>query len=212
MRGRRLIVLFFDLSSMQPEEAAARGQGGPRLRRPEAVAGGSDRGRLVLDRRCSVDQDFTADRELLLAGDRRLRRRRRPGIRRRHHRRRRGHARQRRRVHADDTEFNIFNTDRRLDALQTLADELAGIEQKKSVIYFSSGMSQQGTDNQVQLRRTVDRANRANVSIYAADMRGLQAMVPGGDATHGQHARRRRRSPARRRATSATAWPRRRTR
>ena len=46
-------------------------------------------------------------------------------------------------------------------------------------------MSQQGTDNQVQLRRTVDRANRANVSIYAADMRGLQAMVPGGDATQG---------------------------
>src|SRR5439155_12877335 len=86
---------------------------------------------------------------------------------------------------ADDTEFNIFNTDRRLDALQTLADQLSGIEQKKSVIYFSSGMSQQGQDNQVQLRRTVDRANRANVSIYAADMRGLQALVPGGDATEG---------------------------
>src|SRR6185369_15779341 len=34
-------------------------------------------------------------------------------------------------------------------------------------------------------RRTVDRANRANVSIYAADMRGLQAMVPGGDASQG---------------------------
>ncbi|HMF93994.1 MAG TPA: VWA domain-containing protein, partial [Vicinamibacterales bacterium] len=84
---------------------------------------------------------------------------------------------------ADETEFNIFNTDRRLDALQTLADQLAGIEQKKSVIYFSSGMSQQGTDNQVQLRRTVDRAKRANVSLYAADMRGLQALVPGGDAT-----------------------------
>src|SRR5260221_11989981 len=46
-------------------------------------------------------------------------------------------------------------------------------------------MSQQGQDNQVQLRRTVDRANRANVSIYAADMRGLQALVPGGDATQG---------------------------
>ena len=53
------------------------------------------------------------------------------------------------------------------------------------MIYFSSGMSQQGTDNQVELRRTVDRANRANVSIYAADMRGLQAQVPGGDATQG---------------------------
>ena len=46
-------------------------------------------------------------------------------------------------------------------------------------------MSQSGQDNQVELRRTVDRANRANVSIYAADMRGLQALVPGGDATQG---------------------------
>jgi hypothetical protein len=35
----------------------------------------------------------------------------------------------------------------------------------------------------VQLRRTIDRAVRANVSIYAADMRGLQALPPGGDAT-----------------------------
>src|ERR1700682_1085066 len=66
-----------------------------------------------------------------------------------------------------------------------MSDGLSGIEQKKSVIYFSSGMSQQGQDNQVALRRTVDRANRANVSIYAADMRGLQAQVPGGDATQG---------------------------
>jgi hypothetical protein len=46
-------------------------------------------------------------------------------------------------------------------------------------------MSQSGSDNQVELRRTEDRANRANVSIYAADMRGLQAQVPGGDATQG---------------------------
>ena len=62
---------------------------------------------------------------------------------------------------------------------------LSGIEQKKSVIYFSSGMSQSGQDNQVTLRQTVDRAKRSNVAIYAADMRGLQAIVPGGDATQG---------------------------
>src|SRR5439155_11199562 len=71
------------------------------------------------------------------------------------------------------------------DALQTLAGQLSGIDQKKSVIYFSSGMSQQGQENRVQLRRTVDRANRANVSIYAADMRGLQSLVPGGETTQG---------------------------
>jgi len=183
MHGRRLIVLFFDLSSMQPEEVersttAAHDYIEHRLSPADLIAVVS------FSTTLRVDQDFTADRDRLAAAldayggansqgfeagatpdddtaDN-------------------GTA-----FTADDTEFNIFNTDRRLDALQTLADELAGIEQKKSVIYFSSGMSQQGTDNQVQLRRTVDRANRANVSLYAADMRGLQAVVPGGDASTG---------------------------
>src|SRR6185295_5320430 len=41
----------------------------------------------------------------------------------------------------DDSEFNIFNTDRRLQALQTLCDSLGGIQQKKSIVYFSSGMN-----------------------------------------------------------------------
>jgi VWFA-related protein len=184
MRGRRLIVLFFDLSSMQPEELeravkAAHDYVEQKLSPADFIAIAS------FSTSLQVTQDFTADREQLAhaidtfgannaagfgdgtTGDVEDT----PDD---------GSA-----FTADDTEFNIFNTDRRLDALQTLAGELAGIEQKKSVIYFSSGMSQQGQDNQVQLRRTVDRANRANVSIYAADMRGLQALVPGGDATQG---------------------------
>src|SRR5476649_1695629 len=184
MRGRRLIVLFFDLSSMQPEEVqravtSAHDYIEKKLAPADMIAIAS------FSTSLQVVQDFTADRDQLTeaidafggvngagfedggngdpedTSDN-------------------GNA-----FTADDTEFNLFNTDRRLDALQTLADQLSGIEQKKSVIYFSSGMSQSGTDNQVQLKRTVDRANRANVSIYAADMRGLQAMVPGGDATQG---------------------------
>jgi VWFA-related protein len=184
MRGRRLIVLFFDLSSMQPEELdravkAAHDYVEHKLSAADLIAIAS------FSTSLQVVQDFTADADTLrdaidgfgsnnaagfdngLTGDVEDT----PDT---------GNA-----FTADDTEFNIFNTDRRLDALRTLADQLAGIEQKKSVIYFSSGMSQQGQDNQVQLRRTVDRANRANVSIYAADMRGLQALVPGGDATQG---------------------------
>jgi VWFA-related protein len=184
MRGRRLIVLFFDLSSMQPEEVqravkSAHDYVDQKLAPADLIAVAS------FSTALNVDQDFTSDRAQLAraidayggvgaqgfdagtTGDAEDT----PDN---------GNA-----FTADDTEFNIFNTDRRLDALQTLADQLSGIEQKKSVVYFSSGMSQQGTDNQVQLRRTVDRANRANVSIYAADMRGLQAVVPGGDATQG---------------------------
>ncbi|MGZ4824384.1 MAG: VWA domain-containing protein, partial [Terriglobales bacterium] len=82
----------------------------------------------------------------------------------------------------DDTEYNIFNTDRRLEALQSLAESLSRIEQKKSVIYFSSGMDKTGIENQSQLRNAINRAVRSNVAIYPMDMRGLQAIIPGGEA------------------------------
>ena len=78
--------------------------------------------------------------------------------------------------------MNIFNTDRRLEALRALADALGGIDERKSVVYFSSGMSQTGLENRIQIRAVIDHAVRANVAIYAADARGLQAMVPGGEA------------------------------
>jgi VWFA-related protein len=178
---RRLMVLFFDLSSMQPEEVA------------RAVASGRD----YIEKRLSpadvisvvslgtslnVDQDFTSDRAFLLAALNRLSPAEGNGF------------VESQTVAAEDavdtgnaftpdeTEFNIFNTDRRLDALRSLADVLAGIEQKKSVIYFSGGMTQQGMDNQAAMRAVVDRAVRANMSIYAADTRGLQALPAGGEA------------------------------
>src|SRR5262249_12839024 len=39
-----------------------------------------------------------------------------------------------------------------------------------------------GTDNQAQLRATVNAANRANVSFFPVDARGLVATAPLGDA------------------------------
>jgi VWFA-related protein len=181
MHGRRLIVLLFDTSSMQPEElqravSAAHDYVDRKLSPADLIAIAS------FGTSLNVDQDFTADREKLAAAidafggaagqgfD--------AGLTPDDDTPDNGVA-----FTPDDTEFNIFNTDRRRDALQSLADGLSGIQQKKSVIYFSSGMSQQGQDNQVELRRTVDRANRANVSIYAADMRGLVANAAGGDAS-----------------------------
>ena len=76
----------------------------------------------------------------------------------------------------------MFNNDVRLRALKTLAETLAPIEQKKSILYFSAGMQRSGQDNQVELRAAINAAVRANVSIYPVDTRGLQAVVPGGDA------------------------------
>jgi len=83
----------------------------------------------------------------------------------------------------DETEFNIFNTDEKLAAIQSLSETLGGIPGRKNVIQFSSGIEQTGIENQAQLRATIDAANRANVSLYTVDARGLVALPPGGDAT-----------------------------
>ena len=84
---------------------------------------------------------------------------------------------------ATDEGFDAFNNDVRLRALKTLADTLAPIEQKKAILYFSAGMTRSGEDNQVELRAAINAAVRGNVAIYPVDSRGLQAVVPGGDAS-----------------------------
>jgi VWFA-related protein len=85
----------------------------------------------------------------------------------------------------DDTEFNIFNTDRQLAALQTAAKMLGQLSEKKSLIYFASGLRLNGIDNQAQLHATIDAAIRAGVSFWPIDARGLVAQAPLGDATQG---------------------------
>lgn len=84
---------------------------------------------------------------------------------------------------ADETEFNIFNTDRKLAALQEAARKLAPYPEKKALVYLSSGIQQTGVDNQSQLDATVNAAVRANVAFFPIDSRGLIASAPGGDAT-----------------------------
>jgi VWFA-related protein len=85
----------------------------------------------------------------------------------------------------DDSEFNIFNTDRQLSALQTAAKMLGSLSEKKSLIYFASGLRLNGLDNQAQLHATEDSAIRSGVEIWAIDARGLVASPPLGDATKG---------------------------
>jgi VWFA-related protein len=86
---------------------------------------------------------------------------------------------------ADNTEFNIFNTDRKLAAIEAVADILKDIPGRKSVVHFTGGITQTGEENRSQLRAATDAANRSNVSIYTIDARGLLAEIPGGDATTG---------------------------
>ncbi len=80
--------------------------------------------------------------------------------------------------------FQEFNNDVRLRALKTVCQELAPIQQKKAMLYFSAGMSRgNNSDNQVELRSATSTCNRGNVSIYAVDTRGLQATAAGGAAS-----------------------------
>ena len=85
----------------------------------------------------------------------------------------------------DDSEFNVFNTDRQLAALQTAAKMLGQLNEKKLLIYFASGLRLHGVDNQAQLHSTIDSAIRAGVSFWPIDARGLVAQAPMGDATQG---------------------------
>ena len=85
----------------------------------------------------------------------------------------------------DDTEFNIFNTDRQLAAIQTAVRMLGQLSEKKSLIYFASGLRLNGTDNQAQLNATINASVRAGVSLYPIDSRGLVARAPLGDASQG---------------------------
>ncbi len=83
----------------------------------------------------------------------------------------------------DDSEFNVFNTDRQLSALQTAATMLGHVNEKKSLIYFASGLRLNGIDNQAQMHATADAAIKAGVEIWTVDARGLVAQAPMGDAT-----------------------------
>jgi len=83
----------------------------------------------------------------------------------------------------DDAEFNLFNTDRQLSALQTAVNMMRSLNEQKSLIYFASGLKLNGIGNQAQLHATINAAIRSNVSFYPVDARGLVARAPLGDAT-----------------------------
>jgi VWFA-related protein len=172
--NRRLLVLFFDMMNVSPPDqlrafTAADKFIRMQMKKPDLVSimafiGGSVR----------VLQDFTNDQDALFTVLQKL-------------------------IYPDDNdnltadttaafgqdagEFNIFNTDRQLAALQTAVNMLKTIPEQKSLVYFASGLRLNGTDNQAQMRATVNAAIRSNVHIFPVDARGLVALMPLGDAT-----------------------------
>ena len=86
---------------------------------------------------------------------------------------------------ADETEFNIFNTDRKLAAIEEAVRKLAALPEKKALVYITGGISKTGIENQAQLEASINAAVKANVTIYPIDARGLMGDPPGGAASKG---------------------------
>jgi VWFA-related protein len=181
LKDRRLIVLFFDLSSMQPEEidrasAAALKYVDKQMAPADLVAV------ISLGNSLTVNQDFTTDRNALKKALQAFNSGAGQGFEEGSTGTTEGTADTGQPFTVDDTEYNIFNTDRRLEALRSIAASLSKVDQKKSLIYFSSGMDRTGIENQSELRAAINTAVRSNLAIYTMDLRGLQAMVSGGEA------------------------------
>jgi VWFA-related protein len=185
LHDHRLMVLFFDLSSMQPEDVdravdAATDFVNKKMQPADLVA------LVSLDTSLSMDQDFTADKTALLRGlskyggtegtgftaggttgstD--------------------GTADDASSYAADDSEYAALNTDRELYAIEAIAKSLGRVEGRKSMLYFSGGLTRQGIENQASIRVATNEAVKANMAIYSIDSRGLQALPPLGDASTG---------------------------
>ena len=83
----------------------------------------------------------------------------------------------------NDVEFNLFDTNRQLSALQTAVTMLAERARRTTLIYFGSGLAINGSANRAQFRATASAAVLANVTINPVDARGLVALAPLGDAS-----------------------------
>ncbi len=188
-RDRRLILLFFDFSAMEPEQIDRSVEAAKKF--VDAKMQPADLMALVsLATNMHVDLDFTDDKTKLLAALTSYNSGQGQGFENGSTGNAEGAAETSGAFSADDTDFNTFNADRKLLALQSLMQALGKLPQKKSLVYFSNGITQSGTDNQSAVRATTAAAVKANVSIYSMDIRGLQAFPPGGEAQsaslHGQ--------------------------
>jgi VWFA-related protein len=174
LKDHRLIVMFFDFSTMQDDDTdravdAATKYVNEQMAPADLVA------MVSMSTGLSLDQDFTSNKTALLnvlkkysgdddssgfaaGGDGTTD----------------GTSDDASTFTADDSEFNSLNTDRELYAIRSIAKSLERVDQRKSMLYFSGGISRQGVENQASLRSATNEAAKANMAIYAVDSRGLR--------------------------------------
>ena len=181
--NHRLIVMFFDLTSMQPEDLDRAVEAAQDFLRDKMQP--ADLVALVsLGDTLKVDQDFTADKKALIHEVAVYNGTEGEGF-------AQGATANSNQVEdttgytPDESEYNDLNTDRELFALRAVAKSLEKITEKKSLLYFSGGISRDGIENQASLRAAINAAVRSNLAIYSVDTRGLQAISPLGDASTG---------------------------
>jgi len=180
-KDKRLLVLYIDWTSMDPSQQLRAKEGAEKAIR-EQLGPNDLMALLSFGTSVVVDQELTSDKDLLLAALARHT----PGL-----------ATDMTQViddnddssadnaqfTADNSEFNLFSTDRRMAALEEAAKRYGALPEKKALIWFTADAGQSGTDNLAWLRSAANLAVRSNVAIYPVDVRGLQATVPGGDAS-----------------------------
>src|SRR6202012_2097604 len=183
LRNHRLIVMFFDIPSMQPEDLdraqeAARNYINKQMHPADLVSVVS------LDQSLSLNQDFTANKQQLLNAVNAYSGTQGAGF-------QSGATSTTNQVEdttaftPDEQEYNDVNTDRELFAFEDIAHSLAYINEKKSLLYFAGGIQRDGIENQASLHAAIKASMRANMSFYYVDARGLEAISPLGDASVG---------------------------
>jgi len=184
LKDHRLIVIFFDLSSMQDEDIdraveAAETYVKTQMQPADLVA------LVSMSTGLTMDQDFTSNKEALLRGLGKYNGTDETGFANGTTGSTSGTADDTSAFAVDDTEYNSLNTDRELLAIRTIAKSLERVDQRKSMLYFSGGLTRNGIENQASLRAVTNEAAKANLAIYSVDTRGLQALPPVGDASSG---------------------------
>src|SRR5258708_18190572 len=145
-RDRRLILLFFDFSAMEVDQIdrtvdAAKKYVNAKMQAADLIA------IVSLSTNMRLDLDFTDDKKKVLSVLSPYNSGSGQGFDNGATGTSEGAAETSGAFTAEDTDYNTFSADRKLLALQSIIQAVGRLAQKKSMIYFSNGITQSGVDN-----------------------------------------------------------------